>query len=309
MAEIIIPNSSISVPKYSLKSPNTGVIRSGGGAARPMRNVTRAAGKGAGNLARAAKVAVVGQTVYDVGRLALSKKAREEEADRVIQMAEKSGAGSRFVTGLLDPVNTAYGIGQLIGDTAQAERDAAEATAAAPSDEQLNAAYLKNKQKREQEKSLLEAVEQRIAGEKDALEMQRANRRMADESNKSMNAAAAERPKASEKKATKMVNPLDKVQEGLKMEPTIFPKSGSLSDMARAPVSEMMKAPSPNAAEVPSRDFDALFKKATGTSFDPKSRVDRARMAELQGLISSRADLADKSDTKVALAWYASKKK
>jgi hypothetical protein len=148
-----------------------------------------------------------------------------------------------------------------------------------------------------------------IKAERANAEMQRANRRMADETNKSMNAAAAERPKASEKKATKMVNPLDKVQEGLKMEPTIFPKSGSLSDMARAPIPEMMKAPSPKAAEVPSRDFDALFKKATGTSFDPKSRVDRARMAELQGLISSRADLADKSDTKVALAWYASKKK
>jgi hypothetical protein len=102
-------------------------------------------------------------------------------------------------------------------------------------------------------------------------------------------------------KNPKMVNPLDKVQEGLKMEPTIFPKSGSMSDMARAPVSEMMKAPS--------RDFDSLFKKATGASFDAKSKADRARMAELKDLISSRADLADKSDTKVALAWYASKKK
>lgn len=303
MAEIIIPNSSLSVPKYPLGAPKTSIIRSAGGAARPMRNVTRAAGKGAGNLAKAAKVAVVGKTVYDVGRLALSKKAREEEADRVRQMAEESGAGSRFVTGLLDPVNTAYGIGRLIGDTAQAERDAAEATAAAPSDEQLNAAYLKNKQKREQEKSFLEAVES------NALEMQRANRRMANESNKSMNAAAAARPKAPEKKATKMVNPLDKVQAELKMEPTIFPKSGSLSDMARAPIPEIMKAPSPKAAEAPSRDLDSLFKKATGTPFDPKSRVDRARMAELQDLLSSRADLADKSDTKVALAWYASKKK
>lgn len=121
--------------------------------------------------------------------------------------------------------------------------------------------------------------------------------------------AAAARPKAPEKKATKMVNPLDKAQAELKMEPTIFPKSGSLSDMARAPIPEIMKAPSPKAAEAPSRDLDSLFKKATGTSFDPKSRVDRARRAELQDLLSSRADLADKSDTKVALAWYASKKK
>ena len=122
-------------------------------------------------------------------------------------------------------------------------------------------------------------------------------------------AAAAARPKAPEKKATKMVNPLDKVQAELKMEPTIFPKSGSLSDMARAPIPEIMKAPSPKAAEAPSRDLDSLFKKATGTSFDPKSQKDKAARAELEALISSRPDLADKSDTKVALAWYASKKK
>jgi hypothetical protein len=140
-------------------------------------------------------------------------------------------------------------------------------------------------------------------------EMQQANRRMADESNKSMNSAAAERATpAAESKPVKMVNPLDKVQESLKGPSTIygqpntkFASYGSLSDMAKAPVSEGMKAPD--------RDFEALFKKATGTSFNAKSKGDRAAMAELQDLMSKRADLADKSDTKVALAWYASKKK
>ena len=158
----------------------------------------------------------------------------------------------------------------------------------------------------------LDAMPSRLPQTKAAREaaaMQQANRRMADETNKSMNAAAAERSKAPEKKATKMVNMLDKVQAELKMEPTIFPKSGSLSDMARAPIPESMKAPSSKAAEAPSRDLNSLFKMATGTSFDPNSRVDRVRRAELQDLISSRPDLADKSDTKVALAWYASKKK
>ena len=71
----------------------------------------------------------------------------------------------------------------------------------------------------------------------------------------------------------------------------------------------MSPAASPAASSAPSRDFNALFKTATGTAFDPKSKLDRTRMAEIQSMMNSRADLADKSDNKVALAWYASKRK
>lgn len=55
--------------------------------------------------------------------------------------------------------------------------------------------------------------------------------------------------------------------------------------------------------------IQSLFKKATGTSFDPKSRKDRAALAELEAVVASRPDLADANDTKIALAWYKSKKK
>jgi hypothetical protein len=55
--------------------------------------------------------------------------------------------------------------------------------------------------------------------------------------------------------------------------------------------------------------IQSLFKKATGTSFDPKSQKDKAARAELEALISGRPDLADASDNKIALAWYKSKKK
>ena len=54
----------------------------------------------------------------------------------------------------------------------------------------------------------------------------------------------------------------------------------------------------------PERDMDALFTKATGTSFEPKSRVDVARKAELEDFLKSNPDLAGKSDTQVALQWY-----
>lgn len=55
--------------------------------------------------------------------------------------------------------------------------------------------------------------------------------------------------------------------------------------------------------------IQSLFKKATGTSFNPKSKADRAALTEIEALMSARPDLADASDTKVALAWYKSKKK
>lgn len=55
--------------------------------------------------------------------------------------------------------------------------------------------------------------------------------------------------------------------------------------------------------------IQSLYKKATGTSFNPKSRADRAALAEIQAVMNARPDLADASDTKIALAWYKSKKK
>lgn len=66
---------------------------------------------------------------------------------------------------------------------------------------------------------------------------------------------------------------------------------------------EFQGPPKPEAAG-PERDMDALFAKATGTAFDPKSRVDVARKAELEDLMKSMPELAGKSDTQVALQWY-----
>ena len=54
--------------------------------------------------------------------------------------------------------------------------------------------------------------------------------------------------------------------------------------------------------------LNALFKKATGSPYDPKSKVDRQRATEIERLIASRPELANASDTKIALAWYKSKR-
>ena len=48
----------------------------------------------------------------------------------------------------------------------------------------------------------------------------------------------------------------------------------------------------------------ALFRKTTGTAFDPKSRVDKARMADLTSFIEQDPERLNKSDTKIALDYY-----
>ena len=69
-----------------------------------------------------------------------------------------------------------------------------------------------------------------------------------------------------------------------------------------APAAAPAAAPAPAAAT--GRDIDAFFKTATGTPFDPKSRVDIARRAEIEDFLKSKPELEGKSDTQVALQWY-----
>jgi hypothetical protein len=72
-----------------------------------------------------------------------------------------------------------------------------------------------------------------------------------------------------------------------------------------APVAEMTAKPAATpAAPAAGRDINSLFMKATGTEFDPKSRLDLARKAELEDLLKSKPELAGKSDAQVALQWY-----
>lgn len=74
-------------------------------------------------------------------------------------------------------------------------------------------------------------------------------------------------------------------------------------DMAagNVPRGIVVEEPAAPAAE---RDIGSLFEKATGTTFNPKSRIDVARKAELEDFLSGNPDFAGKSDTQVALQWY-----
>jgi hypothetical protein len=74
----------------------------------------------------------------------------------------------------------------------------------------------------------------------------------------------------------------------------------------KSPMDRQMTAPAaaPAPAAATGRDIDAFFKTATGTPFDPKSRVDIARRAEIEDFLKSKPELEGKSDTQVALQWY-----
>jgi hypothetical protein len=97
---------------------------------------------------------------------------------------------------------------------------------------------------------------------------------------------------------------------------SLFPEKGSMVDApatapSKAPTAEMAPAevpakPAANTPAAPSagRDLNALFMKATGTEFDPKSRLDIARKSELEALLKNKPELAGKSDTQVALQYY-----
>lgn len=83
------------------------------------------------------------------------------------------------------------------------------------------------------------------------------------------------------------------------------PPSNNMMNKVMSSQSEKAQAP----AAMSEDRIQSLYKKATGTSFNPKSKADRAALAEIQAVMNARPDLADASDTKIALAWYKSKKK
>ena len=58
------------------------------------------------------------------------------------------------------------------------------------------------------------------------------------------------------------------------------------------------------APEISEDRMSALFRKTTGTDFNPKSRVDKERMAQLTSFIEEDPERLNKSDTKIALDFY-----
>ena len=75
------------------------------------------------------------------------------------------------------------------------------------------------------------------------------------------------------------------------------------SEQVRSPMEQQMEAPKATAV-IPEGRMEALFRKTTGTNFNPKSSADKGRMAELTAFIEQDPELLNKSDTKIALDFY-----
>ncbi len=163
---------------------------------------------------------------------------------------------------------------------------------------------------RKQRDAAIAAEPEYVDDTQDMGAMQRANRRMADESNQAMYTQAA-RSQASKAQPTKMVNPLAKVQESLEAPNTIFgqPNSqlasfGSLSEMAQAPVSPSMEKPATPTADPALTQ--QLFKIATQSTFNPKATGDAKMMAKIENLLGEYGGKLPKgmTPTQFALQLY-----
>jgi hypothetical protein len=272
-----IPQSSIisTAAKYPVGLPNTGLstLRA---AQRPMRNVTKKAagkvlGKGLG------KAAVVAKTAFDVGRLALSEDARQEEADKVLEMAENSSAVDRFTTGLLDPVNTGYGIARLIGDTVTATREANKSAAAAPSDEEIANRYEQAKLAKRQKEA-----------ERQALEAEKEKQSFTEAADKRI--ASAVQPIEEALTPVQIPNEKEFDSDGsLQMEDPAMSNKGS---------EQADQAPDPDLVE-------QLFITTHGTSFDPKSKRDIQKRSEIEEMLGGMGgELGKTTPNQFALQLY-----
>lgn len=275
----VIPYTS-----YPVGSPNTGIIpRVARGVPNAMRNVTRAAqpvarltttagatgAAGAGAKKLAGRV-LVAKTAYDLARLGLSEDARNEAAAQVENEAENTGAVGRFFSGLLDPVNTAYGITRLTRDAIDSAREADRAAANAPTDEQIAAKRQQTidvKARKEREKAAAAAAAEAAA---------------ADAAAKTTNMSFAEAVEAG------LVSPYTPAAEPTAEELAIQ----ALTPEQRAEMEKMSDADYENAPKAkPVYDPDlvnSLFKTAFGTDINPKREKDIKKVEAIEEMLGER---------------------
>jgi hypothetical protein len=79
--------------------------------------------------------------------------------------------------------------------------------------------------------------------------------------------------------------------------------TGDADRQGAAPLDETTTA----SRAIPVETYDTLFKKTHGGSFNPKSRVDREKMAVIQGMIDEDKSLLKLSPTQFALKVYGRK--
>jgi hypothetical protein len=99
-----------------------------------------------------------------------------------------------------------------------------------------------------------------------------------------------------------MLDP-DLSKSALKDAPTA--DGGDKTPAMKANVSTMLG--DADSGEPPTEMLDKLFQTAHGSAFDPKSKLDKAKMAKIQSLLATDPSLADLSPAKFALKLYTTK--
>jgi len=310
MANELIPlyNQMIQRGGGALIPKGTEVIPRVTSAARSMRNVTpvaraiprigmnatTAAGLSSGAARKMAGGVLVAKTAYDLARLGLSEDARQQAAQDVEDSAMNDGALVRAAKGFVDPVNTAYGIGSMVGDLVGSMADARKAREslargreeATPEmtakRKKVQADIAANKAKKAAEEnskmSFQDATEARLAsldeggGNDEMYAMQRANRLAANEANMQMNAAAQERAAVA---ATPTTSAAPSAEQPSKAQPVF--------DQALV---------------------ESLFETTHGTSFDPKSAMDRRKKIQIESMLEEMGGLGNMTPNQFALQLY-----
>jgi hypothetical protein len=242
-----------------------------------------AGGSAAGSLAALAPV-IAAYHAGKIANLALDPAAREQASKDYTALQEK-GVFSRALHGAnpLNSVDTIYGAGKGVVDTLQSYSNAADGEAA------LNTPEARDTVKRV---GKLQAVYEGLSdADKSRVDKMTGPERLQWRK-------TGEFPQ----KEARLGAGSALFPEGIKM-PETTPMTQEKTPIFSEPKATAPAA-TPAAPAAPSRDIDSLFLKATGTKFDPKSRLDIARKAELEDLMKSKPELAGKSDTQVALQWY-----
>lgn len=339
MAEGLIPFSYPMIQRGgSLIAKGSEVIPRVTSAASGMRNVTPAmqaipklgmaasTGAGGGALKKMGGRLLVAKTAYDLANLALSEQARREAEQEVEDSAENDGALVRAGKGFLNPVNTAFGIGSMIGDlmdsTAAAERSAASlARGREQPTPEMSAKRKKvqediaaNKAKKEYESRRQAA----LAIEAAAADAE-ANRKMSFQD--SVEQRLANPSSATQPRVMTAEEALATPKSIFGQPNTKFESYDSLSDMVEAPISPEMigeeQAPAmpamggeeqpPKAKPVYDQKLlNELFKVATHSTFYGKNKGDVAMMGNIENLLEEYGGQLPKgmTPTQFALQLY-----
>lgn len=113
-----------------------------------LRNQLRSATPKVFKAIKGAPMASIATTAIDTARM-VNPEMRQEAIDETYQDAENAPWYERSFKGFFNPIETATGIGAMIGDLTKTYVESKDAERKAPSENQLMEAYLAAKRKKE----------------------------------------------------------------------------------------------------------------------------------------------------------------